>query len=65
LPDKSQRRILIFNEAECDLTGSGFFNFKYPYVIANPRFIGVKQSKKIEDCFAQVRRGEQLAMTIS
>jgi hypothetical protein len=25
LPDKSQRRILIFNEAECDSTGSGFF----------------------------------------
>jgi hypothetical protein len=25
LPDKSQRRILIFIEAECDSTGSGFF----------------------------------------
>jgi len=25
LPADAQRRILIFNEAECDSTGSGFF----------------------------------------
>jgi hypothetical protein len=30
LPDDAQRRILIFNEAECESTGSGFFELKQP-----------------------------------
>jgi hypothetical protein len=41
LPDDAQRRVLIFDEAECDSTGSGFFNFKnILIVIANPTFVG-------------------------
>jgi hypothetical protein len=30
LPDDTQRRILILIEAECESTGSGFFDLKQP-----------------------------------
>jgi hypothetical protein len=41
LPADAQRRVLIFDEAECDSTGNGFFNFKIiRIVIANPTLVG-------------------------